>query len=519
MMGVVGLDDAVKPPAILADASAKTQFDYEALSGNSRRKSPRTGTKRHMDSVVTLSKARTAQNLTENMTQNMVLAKWMISRHLDAVTRFYFDVDPNAKVSPALKERILQLFEWHAAPRNFDAARRHSRDSAFRMFETHKVKDGDALMVKIGKPTSPRYGSLQLVSGTRIARPKDLPAAMLAKVSDRGLELDKYGGVNAYIVCKYNAQGNDLLYDSRILADQAIYGGYFDGYDQTRGVSPLLVAANTFMDVSEGMEANLLKIKLHALFGYYVSRDLAEAEGDDGLPSTSVGVEDSDVDAGDGHQGGDTQQEINFSQGPVEVNLSPGEKIGLIESQTPPESVKEYTELAIRIALLSLDIPYTFFDGRKSSFAHVVADRKLYHDSVMHKQSSNKQAYDEYKNWKLRQWVADGKIEFDGNVEELFDIVKVRPYPSPWLDRLNEIAFEERSIALGLKSIPGLGREHNIDVYKNVEETGKFLEFARSKNVPIYIGVPGARSDRDADIQNDIAKEEANERQDQDEQD
>jgi len=519
MMGIVGLNASPKPAQTMADATGKTQFDYEALSGNSRRKAARTGTKRHMDNVVTLSKSRTAQNLTENMTQNMVLAKWMISRHLDAVTRFYFDVDPDPRVSPQLKAKILSLFEWHAAPKQFDAARRHSREAAFRLFETHKVKDGDALMVKIGKKTSPRYGSIQLVSGTRIAKPKDLPATMINKVTDRGLELDNYGGVNAFIVCKYNQQGNDLLYDGRILADQAIYGGYFDGYDQTRGVSPLLTAANTFMDVSEGMEANLLKIKLHALFGYYVSRDLAEAENDDGLASNSIGVEDTDAEAGEGHQGADTQQELNFGQGPVEVNLSPGEKIGLIESQTPPESVKEFTELAIRIALLSLDIPYTFFDGRKSSFSHVVADRKLYHDSVLCKQDSNKRAYEEYKNWKLRQWFADGKFEFAGEIEELFDIVKVRPYPSPWLDRLNEIAFEERVIALGLKSIPGLGREHNIDVYKNVEETGKFLEFARSKNVPIFIGVPGARSDRDADIQNDISKEEANERQDQDEQD
>jgi hypothetical protein len=505
MIGLVDPADKLSVPQGQTKA-----LQYEGVAGTTRRKQPHTGIRRHTDAILTATKRRVADNVTGNMDENMVLARWMVNRHLDAVTRFYFDVD--SRVPAEARKKILALFQWHGMARNFDAARRHSRDSGFRLFEKAKVFHGDSMMVKIGRQNSERYGALQLVEGNRITKPKDLPPR-LKDVTDQGIQLDKWGGASAYIVCKYNDRGDTLVYDTRVLADQVIYGAYFERYSATRGVSPLLVAANMFMDIAESMEYQLLKIKLHALFGYAVTRELMDDTGADGLTSTSTAGNDVDEDADIPEARADAPQEVDFSQGPAALDLDPGEKIQLIESQTPPESVKDYTELAIRIALLALDMPFTFFDARKSSFAQVVADRKLYRESCMSKITANQASYAEYKDWKLNQWFEDGKFEGidlgTTDLEELKSLVHVRPQPSEWLDKMNEIAFEERAIAIGLKSIPGLAREHNLDAYEILEQQAKYLDRARELNVPIFVGVPGARSERDAAIDNEIKKDEA----------
>jgi capsid protein len=478
-----------------------TKFDHDAVQSSNRRKQQTTAKKQHADRILTPKKRAKSEKISEDLLNNAPLVKWAIERHLDSTTQFYFEADE--ALPEKVANRILALLKWHGKAENFDAARRHSRDDAFRLFEKEKLINGDAGFIKIGKKGSDAYGKLQMVEGSRIFKPSGSSVPFAAKFNDHGLQLDKYGGVESYMVCKYNERGNQLVFDQRVLANQMIFSGYFDRYSQTRGISPILTSANGFLDVGEGMEHILLKIKIHSLFGYAVTRELLDEAGLDGLGSTSAAEDDADAhDENEG--GGDTGQEVDFSKGPVSLDLSPGEKVQLIESQTPPESVKAYSELAIRCALLGLGIPFTFFDARGSTFSQVNADRKLYHDSAESKMKKNQSVADEYKNWKIRQWLEDGKIETDLSVEELQDMIHTKPKPSTWLDQLAEIQAEGQAVALCIKSIPQLARERGVDAYKVVDEQSKFLEYAKGKNVPVFIGTPGSRSERDNDIDNSI---------------
>ena len=479
------------------------KYAFEALQASNRRKQQRTSQIKHLDFSVTPPLRKKGENISQDLYENNALVCWAIRRHVDAVTSFYFDVD--YQVSELIRDRILALFDWHGKPKNFDAARRHSRDESLRLFEISKVLYGDCLWAKIGDKRTKRYGSIQLLEGARIAKPRGLPPGLVDRVSDHGLILDEYGGVDSYIACKYDSRGQQLMFDKELLADQVIYDGYFDRYSSTRGVSPIWVAANQFLDNADAQEYNLLKIKIHAMFGYAITQEVLDLSGKEGLGTTSELVTDSD-EYDDDDDGADIENEIDFSDGPLNVNLNPGEKFDAIESKSPAPSVKDYQEYATRVALLSLDIPYTFFDARKSTFAQVEADRKMYYESIYSKAMKNKRVLEEYKDWKLRQWISNGDlngVEF----EEIRDLVQVRQRPIPWLDKLKEIQAEERMVALGIKSIPTLAKERNINIYDEVDKQGEFLAYCKSKGVGIYIGDPGSVSEKEIDHGNEMEEQ------------
>lgn len=492
-----------------ANTSNVMSLEYEAVEHSDKRKSAPARQKPHQDKILIPSRRKVAENATQDVLENIPLAGWMIRRHLDAVSSFYVDVD--AKLPLEQRKRIEGLFQWAGLARNFDAAKRFSIGEAFRLFELNKIIDGDSLMVKINRRASPRFGAMQLVEGSRIKKPGDLPSYLAGmkldgtpKVTDLGLELDEYGGTKSFVVCKYGPDNRTLRFDRRVLARDSIYSGYFERYSQTRGISPLLSAINQLLDIKEGMEHILLKIKLHALFGYAITRDAIDAIGD-GLASEAESVYDGDPDDAD-EDTADTSRQIDVSKGPFGLNLLDGEKVQTIESNTPPESVKAYTELAIRSALLALDIPFSFFDATGSNFAKVIADRKMYEISIDAKRSKNQAAYEEYVDWKLGLWTADGTLDMP--YEELRQYVHVRSTPAPWLDGSSEIDAAERTVSLGLKSIPQLARERGTDAFEVLQQQAEYLAKAQELNVPVYVGHPGARSERDNRIDNEIRQEE-----------
>ena len=489
----------------LVNEKPQAKFDYDAIEKKGRRKVHVASPKKHADIVLDRYKRKQAENTLQHAIENQPIFAWAIRRHMDAVTRFYFDADYD--LPEKARKRVLSLFDWHAKPKNFDAARRHSRDQMMRLFEISRLIDGDALMPMINSKSSARRGSLQLVEGTRIYKPDDLPQSMVSRVSDHGLMLDKWGGTNAFVVCKYDKRGHRLVYDKVVRAENAIYRGYFERYSQTRGVSPVMSAANSFTDISNSMEWQLLKIGIHALFGFGITREIMDETA--GLGSTRPEDEEEEVlEEGEYiYHPPELDDGPDFSEGPVQLDLDPGEKFEALESKTPPEGVKDFTELCIRVAILSLDIPYTMFDGRRSTFSHVIADRKMYEQSIMSKQEDNRTALEEYKEWKIHEWVEDGRLT-GASADEFIEKVHVRPYPTPWLDKKDEIAAAEKEIGLGLKSIPGIARERRVDVMEVLREQSEYLKEAKSKGVPIYIAHPGAVSEKEKDEQAEIRESE-----------
>jgi hypothetical protein len=122
-------------------AEPKTaSLSYEAVDSSTKRKNAPSGQRPHKDVVLFPAKRKKAETALTDVMENIPLAGWMVRRHLDAVSKFYVDVD--SKVDKATRDRIEALFRWAGLAKNFDAARRHSVDEAFRLFELNKIIDG-----------------------------------------------------------------------------------------------------------------------------------------------------------------------------------------------------------------------------------------------------------------------------------------------------------------------------------------------------------------------------------------
>ena len=452
-------------------------FGYEATESKGRRQAPQVRTMSE-DLVMSQDRRRKLQATAADLSRNFELAAWMIRMHVAYVSQFDLHV---ATGNPDLDREITALFDWHGRKRNFDTASRHSRSDAMRLFEIAKVFDGDAAFIKTGN------GSLQGLPGKRIYKPADAPKS----VNDRGLVLASTGEVLQYCVCRWKNDGKTLEYDHLENAQNVIFDGYFQDFDQTRGISPLASAINRMQDTREAFEWTHLKIKLHSLFGIVFKRD---------APSGMWDNPDDDDDAT-----GDPQYKVSLDKGVMSLDLKPGDDVDTIESKTPSSEFLNYTELAIRIALLSLDIPYTFLDSSKASFSARIADANQYEFLCEPKREKNQAVMQEYSDWKLAGWMASPNPRF-ARMREMADAERLTVPElqaktqwigrgTPWVDKLKQIQGDEKAIANGLDSRQRIARRRGQgNVFRLFDELAEEERYATEKGATLMLGASGQKS-------------------------
>ena len=104
--------------------------------------------------------------------------------------------------------------------------------------------------------------------------------------------------------------------------------GFFDRFDQIRGISPLAPAVNTLRDCYEGYDHALAKMKVAQLFALAFYRQQADFEGEVYERETVVA---GSEDAADGTlEAGDQQRyKVDFGRGPIKLELDDGERAEL----------------------------------------------------------------------------------------------------------------------------------------------------------------------------------------------
>ena len=464
------------------------QFTYEAVQSKGRRQAPRARTNPEWVQLPKSSRRRMVATA-RDANRNMALLAWCIRKHLDYVSSFA----PHVKTGDdRLDAEIESLLRWHADKRRFDAGQRHSREEAMRIFETLKVLDGDAFFLKTD------IGALQGIEGDRITLPTDLPEEYRGLVDCEGLVLNEYGAAEAYCITKRYADNEQrtasqtttgCYYDQIAPADSVITSGYYSRWDQARGVSPLSTALNAYQDLHEANEWTLLKIKLHALFGVAITRQSADP---DGFPTTQYDTNDTDK---DGAETSDPEYTFDLSRGVQLFDMDPGDDINTIESKTPSAEYISFTETLTRLVLLALDLPYTFFDSRSSSFSARIADSNEYELSAEAKRQQNATVLQQYSDWKIAQWAQNpdmlGRaIERSGlSLGRVQRSVSWIPKGMPWLDKLKQVKGDELAVAMGTDSIPRIcKRRHNADWRDILRENEMVYRAYEEANVPLYIG-------------------------------
>lgn len=447
------------------DNRPAVRADYDAVDGSKgKRLAPRTSIKyedMHLDRTGRKAMSATAKD----QRRNFALVAWMIDCHLDYVASFEFQSRTGDR---PLDRDIEAAFEEWASPRNCDLARRHSLKRMVRLAEANRVVDGDTALLRTNT------GRLQLIEGNRIAKPSmDVPTDW-PENEVHGVDLDPLTTeALRYAVCNRKDYGQTLEFAGWADGAYCDLLAYYTRSDQIRGVSPLASAINTVQDLYEGFDYNLQKAKLHALLGVFFKRGSVEAI--EGLPEVDSAT-DSTPDE-------DTERYKLPIKGLLKIEGLAGDEVDMMESRTPSAEFREFSEMMIHVALLSLGIPMTFFDSRQSSYSSARQDLLRYVQSVKKKREDLQVILDNIARWKLSFFTRGNIIRLPRNMTFRQLDWEWVPAGIPWIDPLKEMAAAKMKIGIGLTSLQQLHREMGQrDAFDTIDQIAAEQQYARDRN-------------------------------------
>lgn len=487
-----------------------TEFDYDAVKTTNRRRKP-TERLRAEHVILPDSKRKKLLSTVQDQIRNASTAAWMVRRHLDYVSKFKLQFRTG---NESLDNLVNRIFRWHAQPRNFDVAERFGREEMFRMFELEKVASGDAALIKTDDL------KLQAIESDLIAHPGGgtLPKDLTDTVDrDTGVVMDERrpGRIAQFCICNRGKEGIAVNFDHLEASENVIFDAYYTRFSsQVRGVSPLSTAINSIQDVYEGVDFNLAKAKVHALFGIALMRDYSGASTDQeevyefgGASGITQGLTES-ADGAPTSDAGTKQIEASLQEmKPNEmlmVDMDTKGRIDTIESKTPSAEFKDFTEFVIRLSMLALDIPYSAFDSKSSSFSSMIADQNMYEVACKWKREKNQWKRHEYSDWLLSTIWNDEQSEWPlrqvaqqagiNSLRELQELVEWVPAGFPWLQKLQEVQGDIKAISVGLDNPIDACKRRGGDFFINIQKTADAYNYAESLGVPLMIGEPGQAS-------------------------
>ncbi len=449
----------------------KFHFGYSAIEDKGRRKAPVRARKREID-ILTDTKRRKLMATAEEQQRNLSLVAWMVRKHLDYVSRFHFSFKSEFE---DLNAAVNRMFNWHARPNNFDVLGKFGREEMFRFFEMEKVIAGDAALLKLGN------GKLQAIESDLIARGTGAPPE--SEISEEGFVFDEIGKPVKAAICE-RGDRTAIKFKKLVSFNDLIFDAYWSRFgSQFRGVSPLSTAINTMQDLCDSTEFNLLKQKAQALFGLAIER-----ESENGVFGDAGGVEAEDSE--------DHAASLDLRPDKVlMMDLNPGEKVTMLESRTPSAEFINGSYLFIQLAMLALDIPITSFDSRRSSFSARIADLNEYEVSASYKRDKNRYVRQAYSDWLIERdyinpvWNIGSIASKHGlNKRDVQSLCEWVASGSPWLDKYKQIQGDELAISLFIDNPIEAARRKGQDVFNNIDQIAKVIEYANKKGVPYNFG-------------------------------
>lgn len=440
---------------ILSTIKRVTNFGYDATKSNKRRKviSVAGGTE---ERVLSQQDRRTVSDKARDARRNFAVAAWAIRKHLDYVSRFTFQARTGDQ---ALNDQIEELIESWSLPSNFEEAGRHRLAKMLRIAEASRTVDGDVAWLLL------RNGKVQGIESDRIRNPTG-ETAIAGKYAgdlwDMGVKLNKSGKHLGYAIHNRVNRGASFEFDRVVPAGNLLLHGYFDRYDQCRGVSPITASLNNYRDAYENFDYALAKAKIGQLFALAVFKN---------------GIDEED------------ELNIDFeSQGPIMAEFAIDEKVEMLESKTPSGEFLNFHQVIIGVALKSLDIPFSFYDESYTNFFGSKAALQHYIRSCKSKIEDVQELLNRWLIWRLRIAIITGEFEMPAGMT-LFQLMRKLswiPDGVPWWDPAKEVRGDLEQIGAGLSNPQRICRERGQgDFYENVDKIADAIEYAKSKGVPL----------------------------------
>jgi capsid protein len=427
------------------DGHPAVRAGYDAAESSLRRRIPATSLKSE-DHELLPEQRRSLVSTARDLNRNFTIAAWAIRKHLDYVSTFSFQSKTD---DAAMNDDIEAFVRWWSQPANCDVSGRHPLRRIVRLAEERRTVDGDVRLQAIeGDRVRTPYGGLEGV----------MPGALV-----HGVQVDAAGAAVSYAVCK-RSFGMGFLFERMVRAEWVVHHGYFDRFDQVRGISPLAAAINTFRDAYEGMDYALAKLKIAQLFGLIFYREAAD----------SVGLVEEELDA---EGAGTAKYNVDPGKGPLKLELEPGDRAEWLESRTPATETQAFLQRVIDAALKSLDFPYSFFDESFTNFFGSRGALNHYLQSAYAKRQDNRDLLDNVTGWRLGLAVRDGRIRLPRGttVEDLrWDWV---PKGLPWWNPEQEVNAAIAAVGGGLNSRQRICRDRGDDFFEIADEIAKENEY------------------------------------------
>lgn len=452
----------------VAEQSQFASPGYDVIEDKKRRKPP-TATTRSEDKVLDQSGRRKVSSTARDIRRNVSIAAWMIRKHLDFVTQFEFHARSGDDGLNAELERLVRKI-W-SRPSQAHSAGRYRLSKLLRITEGCATVDGDCGLLKL------RNGRLQGIEGDRIRQPQGMSTVSQELDGDRwihGVKVNRAGRHLAYAIHRRVNGGSAFEFERDVRGSRLELHGFYDRFDQVRGVSPIVAALNPLRDVYENFDYALIRSKVQQLFALAITRNSEELTGE-----TYTG-EDTDDD------GQDERYDVDFGRGPVKLELDPGDDAKFLESSQPSSEFQAFTNLVVAVALKALDIPFNFYDESHTNFFGSRAAWLLYDRSARDKRNDVAELLRRLTVWRLSLFIQDRELTLPSGMSlgELdFEWV---PVGMPWWDPAKEIKGDLMAIGAALDTPQRITKERGRgDWFENIDEIKKALEYAESQGVPV----------------------------------
>jgi len=404
--------------------------------------------------------------------RNFAILAWMVRKHLDYVASHTFQA---STPDDGLNRELEAFMVEYADKDNCDVARRHRLSRMIRMAEGLRCIDGDMFFYKL------KTGQLQGLEGDRVRNTRiGVPSNLDIERFKHGVRTNDAGEALSYMVTNRTGRGG-FAYHAVVPARHMIGHGFFDRFDQVRGISPIAAALNTLQDVYEGFDYALARAKVSQLFALAI---YSAGETDDSDIAQEEAVDDESG-----------RYKVDFGRGPLKLEFEPGDKAEFLESQQPSTQFREFTNICIAVALKALDIPFSFFDESFTNFFGSRGGVMQYLKACKAKREDVQELLDAISWWRLSMAVEDGELRLPRGMSVDDLAWQWVPDGVPWWDPAKEVRGHAMAVAAGFDTFEHVVRESGGgtgNIYDNIRANAKVVQFARDNDFPLVL--PGVNA-------------------------
>lgn len=434
--------------------SASDQI-YDSLNPKGRRRKASRESNKPEDVLMTQSRRDDMNANARDVYRNVATLQWMVRQ----TKNFCCTMDVQFQTADdGLNRALREQMAIDCEAENIDHVGRMDWDDMRRFAMGQQLCAGDMHFLPLQERT------LQAIAGTYCRNPHDVR-------SDerwfRGAKLNRRKRVTHWNFREAKLDNSSKDSDRSISARKVWQ--YIQSEDGLiRGIAPIDTVLNSTRDVYEGIDHTLAKIKLSQMMGFHVKyKDGEGGQGFGNEVNREGGEPDNDEDT-------DDDLHLDFGAGPVVISREDIEAVNMLTDGNPAKDTQEFLKFVILVCLISLDLPYNFFDASASHFAGNRAAWILFERSCLQRRKTQIRLHKRMTQWRLWQWFLPeslgGTAQFTlpTGVNSVRDLkYKWVPRGLPWWKPKEELDTQLAAAAAGLKTMQGICDENDLGIYED----------------------------------------------------